>query len=152
MANSTRKRIVDNVVSTLAGITAGGGYNYTVGEAKRGIKHFSKVPADKFPAFYVPGADEKRRNVTNTQFRSDIFVSVLGYVKVANAADKEALEQAVDNLIEDATKALMTDITRGGYAVTTEIGDIECDKGSWETHAGFEMVVRCEYRAATATP
>ena len=150
MANSNRKKILDHVVTTLAAITAGGGYNNTVASAARGIKHFNDVGA--FPAFFVPGADEKRRNVTNREFRADPMISIVGYVSVADALDKPALEQAVDNLIEDATKALMADVTRGGLCVTTEITDIEANKGSWETHAGFEMIIRCEYRAATSAP
>ncbi|HYF53117.1 MAG TPA: hypothetical protein VEA41_02535 [Salinarimonas sp.] len=152
MANSNRKRILDNIASTLAAVTTGGGYNFTIGEAKRGLKAFDSVPADKFPVCYVAGADEVRTNVTNTQFRSDLRVSVVGYVKAANAADDEALEQRLDNLIEDITKALMVDITRGGYATLTEIVEVDTDKGAWQPFAGVEMVVRCQYRASVSAP
>lgn len=152
MANSNRKKILDNIVATLAAMTTAGGYNFTIGEAKRGFKHFSKVPEDKFPACYVPGADEKRRNVTNMEFRSDLIASVVGYVHVTDADDTTLLEQYMDDLIEDLTKALMKDITRGGLAITTEIGDADTDKGAFAPYAAVEMTVRCEYRAAVSAP
>jgi len=152
MANSNRKLIIDNVVSTLAGLTTVGGYNFNVGEAKRGFKHFNAVPEDKFPAFYVAGADEKRRNHSQREFRSDLLVSIVGYVRTADASNTEALEQDLDNLIEDATKALMLDVTRGGYAVTTEIGEIDTDKGAFAPYASVELIARCEYRASVSAP
>lgn len=152
MANSNRKRILDNIVSTVAAITTGGGYNYSVGECQRGFKHFNAVPEDKFPAGYVAGADEKRRNSAQRTFTSEMEASLVLYVKGTDAGDTAALEQALDNLIEDVTKALMVDVTRGGYAVTTEIGDIDTDKGAFTPYASAEMVVRCEYRAAVTAP
>lgn len=152
MANSNRKRILDNIVSTVAAITTGGGYNSSVGECKRGFKHFNAVPEDKFPAAYLAGADEKRVNSAQRTFTSDIEASLVLYVKGADAGDPEALEQALDNFIEDVTKALMVDVTRGGYAVTTELGDIDTDKGAFIPYASAEMIVRCQYRAGVTAP
>ena len=77
---------------------------------------------------------------------------VVGYVTHSNTADKPALERNVSKLIADITKALMVDVTRGGYAVTTEIGDIDTDKGFFSPFAAVEMTVRVHYRAAVATP
>ena len=156
MANSNRKRILDNLKTTLAAITTGGGYNLDAGSVIRGFQHFNKFPEDvlasgKFAAC-IAGADEKRRNHTQREFRSDILASVVLYVKIADSADTEGLEQLKDNAIEDVTKALMVDVTRGGYAVTTEIGDIDEDKGSFSPFAMIEIVVRCEYRASVSTP
>lgn len=156
MANSTRKRIIDNLISTLAAVTTGGGYNLSVGEAKRGWKHFNNVPEDLLTSgkfcVYAAGADEKRRNHSQREFRSDILISVVAYVMVGNSVDTEALEQLLDNAIEDITKALMVDVTRGGYAVTTEIGDVDTDKGAFAPYASVEMIVRCEYRASVSAP
>lgn len=153
MANSTRKRILDDIKTTLAAITTGGGYNFTVGGAQRGYRHFNSVPEDAFPYACIAGADEKRRNVTNRELRSDVLASIVGWVKITgDANDTAAVEQAIDNLIEDFTKALYVDITRGGIATLTEIGDIETDKGAFAPYGMFEMIVRCEYRAAVTAP
>ena len=156
MANSTRKRIIDNLVTTLAAITTGGGYNLSVGEAKRGWKHFNNVSEDLLTSgkfcIYAAGADEKRRNHSQREFRSDLLISVVIYVMTANSTDTEGLEQILDNAIEDATKAIMVDVTRGGYSVTTEIGDVDTDKGAFTPYASAEMIVRCEYRASVSAP
>jgi hypothetical protein len=152
MANSRRKRIIDNVISTLAAVTTGGGYNFTIGQAARGFKNFNAIAEDLFPVVYAAGADEKRVNMTNGEFRSDLMISLVGYVRVADAANTEALEQAIDNLIEDITKALMVDTTRGGFSTLTEIGEIDTDKGAFSPYASVELVVRCQYRVSAATP
>lgn len=149
---SLRESILDNIVSTMTAIAASGTYNYTPGLVQLGLLNYAAVPEDKFPALFVAGADEKRVNVTNREIRSDLTASIVGYVKATDAADSPLLERQLSRLIRDVTIALMADITRGGYAVLTEIGEIDTDKGSWEGFAGFEMVVRCQYRAATAAP
>jgi hypothetical protein len=149
---SSRGAILDNLEATIAAISTAGGYHFTIGLARRGLLHYNAVPEDKFPAAFVAGADEKRKNVTNTQFRSDISVAVVGYVRTADAADTDQLEDDLDSLIADLTKAIMADITRGGNAVLTEITDIDTDKGALAPYSAVEMTVRCEYRAADATP
>ena len=151
MAQPMRRRILDDIATTVAAITTGGGYNFSVGECKRGFKHFNNVPEDKFPACYVAGADEKSRNSAQRTFTSDVAASIVGYVKQANAADEEALERDLDNLAQDLRKALMVDVTRGGYAVTTEIVEVLTDKGAFAPYAGLEMIVNCEYRASVTT-
>ena len=153
VAISARENILDNIVSALAAIAAdGSSYNYTPGLCQLGLLNYAAVPEDKFPALFVAGADEKRSNNTNMEFRSDLTVSVVGYVKASDAADSPLLERQLSRLIRDVTKRLMLDVTRGGYATFTQIEEIDTDKGSWEGFAGFEMTVRCQYRAASATP
>lgn len=152
VAASTRESILDNIVSTMAAIAAGATYNYTPGLVQLGLLNFASVPEDEFPALFVAGADEKRSNVTSREFRSDLTASIVGYVRAEDAADSPKMERQLSRLIRDVTVALMSDITRGGYAVLTELGEIDTDKGSWEGFAGFEMTVRCQYRAATSAP
>ena len=149
---SFRQEILDNIVTTLGAITTGGGYNFSVGECMLGLKGLNDSPADIMPNIYIAGADEKRRNLAQRTYHSDIFVAVIGYVKQTDTADKPKLERDLSKLIADITKALMVDVTRGGYAVTTEIGDIDTDKGAFAPVAGFEMVVRCQYRASVSSP
>lgn len=160
MANSTRTRIIENIKTTLAAIAPAGGYNLTAGEVKRAMKQFGAVPEDvlasgKFAA-YLAGADEKRRNSAQRTFSGECLVSIVGYVKTAAAADedtgRENLESDLDKMIEDITKALFVDVSRGGYAVTTEITDIDTDKGSFHPFAAAEMLVRVEYRAGVTAP
>ncbi len=149
---SKRESVLDNVVAAIAAITTAGGYNFNVGEAKLGLKHFEQTPGDKFPAAYVSGADEERGNTTNLGFKSEVSVSIIAYVRVDDAADTELLERYVSRWIEDITKAVMADPTRGGYATFTEIRPIKADKGAWVPYAGFEMTLVTDYRATFAAP
>ncbi len=152
MADSKREEALDNLVAALALIATGSGYNFTIGEAKLGMKHFEQVPSDKFPAAYVAGADENRQNVTNRGFRSDTEASIAGYVRVTDSADTEQLERDVSRFIEDITKAVLADPTRGGKATYTEITRVKTDKGAWVPFAGFEITVKFDYRATFAAP
>lgn len=151
-AASNRERILENIKTTLAAITAGATYNYTPGEALLGLKSFTELSDEKFPAYYVAGADEERKNVTNSEFRSDIKVSIAGYLKISDASTPEELERQISRAVADVTKALYVDITRGGYSTFTEIETIDTDKGSWAPIGGFEMVVKCQYRASVSAP
>lgn len=147
-----RQDIFGNVKSAFDLITVAGGYNNTIRHTGIGLKHYTELAADKFPALMVAGADERRENVTNTHYKSEMEISVVGYVKSASAHDPAALEQALNQLIADATKALYVDHTRGGHSTYTEIGTVLTDKGAFQPYAMFEMLVGVEYRAPFATP
>lgn len=149
---SMRESIMDNIVTTLAAITTGGGYNFSVGECLLGLKSITDSPGDIMPNIYIAGADEERKNIAQRTYGSDLLVPVIGYVKLIDNADKPTLERMVSRLIADITKALMVDITRGGYAVTTEITTIDTDKGFYAPFAAVEMTVKVSYKAAVATP
>jgi hypothetical protein len=151
-AASKRESILDNIVSTLEAIVTGSDYNYTPGEVRLGLRHQEELPKSKFPAYFVAGADEKRKNHAQREYTSDMEVAVVGYVFAADAADEELLERQVSRAIADITRALMVDVTRGGYAVTTEVGDIDTTKGALLPLAGFEILVNVKYRANVATP
>lgn len=147
-----REEIFDNVKSAFDLILAASGYTANIGYTGVGVKHFTEIPADKFPALMVAGADERRENVTNTHFKSEMELSVIGYVRSSDAHDPAALETALNNLIADVTKALYVDHTRGGHSTYTEIGTILTDKGAVQPYAMFEMLVGVEYRAPFTTP
>lgn len=152
MASSKRKLILDNIATVLATIATGSGYNFTIGQVQRGLKAYTEVPEDKFPSLFIVGGDEDRRDETNLGFLSDMDVHIVGYVKGADAADAVQLEQYVDNLIEDVTKALYVDHTRGGNAVYTEVQKVEADKGAWTPYCGFVMKVLVHYKGRYTAP
>lgn len=147
---SSRENILDNIKTTLAAIVTGDDFNYTPAQVTLGLKRHTEV--EDFPAYFIAGADEERKNNTNTQFVSDLVVSIVGYVKATDNADPVELERQISRAIADVTKKLYQDISRGGYAVTTEIVTVDTDKGAYVPVGAFEIAVRCQYRAASATP
>lgn len=148
----TRQEIFENIKAAFALILAANGYNFTIAYADIGYKHFTELPADKFPALMVAGAGEKRGNATNLGFTSEMEVSVVGYVKSSDAYDPAVLERDLNRLIADTTKALYVDPTRGGKSTFTEITGVVTDKGAFQPYAMFEMMVQVEYRATFAQP
>jgi len=151
MANTDKADLImDNVKAAIAAITTGGGYNFTVGEVMRGLKNLNEVPEDKFPAAYIAGADEARENVTNSGFKSEMKITILGYVYHSDASDIEELQRSVNKFKQDVTKAIYVDHTRGGYCTYTEIDDIFTDKGTLTPYAVFEMIIKCDYRSTFA--
>lgn len=147
-----RQDIFENVKAAFDLVLAASGYNSNIGYTGIGYKHFTEIPEDKFPALVLAGADEKRENVTNTSFKSDMEVSVVGYVRSSDANDPAILERDLNRLISDAAKALQVDPTRGGNATFTEITGVVTDKGAYQPYAMFEMLVNVEYRATFAQP
>lgn len=148
---SNRQSVLDNVKTVLSAISTGGGYNYTPGLVAQGLRHFQEVAVDKFPALFVAGADEKRNNETNSRFRSVMEVAIVGYIRSASD-DREQPVTDLSKLVEDVTKALYLDHTRGGYSTFTEVSVVETDQGDFHPYAGFRMTVLCDYRAAFSTP
>jgi len=149
---STRELILNDIVAALAAINGGSMYNFTIGEAALGLKHFAAVPSDKFPAAYVCGADEDRSNVTNAHFKGVLKAHIVGYVQVADASDTATLEKYVSRFVSDVMVALTVDPTRSGAARYTEVKTVNTDKGAWAPYAGFEIIVECEYRAPFQAP
>lgn len=148
----TRQEVLNNIETTLAGINgSAGGYNYTPGLVKLGLRHFQEVPEDKFPALFIAGADEKRNNETNSRFRSVMSVAIVGYIR-SESDDREQAVKDLSKIISDVTKALYVDHRRGGYSTYTEVAEVETDQGDFHPYAGFRMTVECDYRAAFSTP
>lgn len=150
---NTRQQIYENLLTTFDLITVAGGYNAEMTHKAIGYKHFTECPeAETFRVLLVAGGNEKRENVTNLSFKSALQVSLVGYIKNTNPQAPATGEELLNKLIEDLTKALYVDPTRGGLAVYTEVIEVLTDKGAFQPYGGFEMIVEMEYRATFAQP
>ncbi len=152
MPTDKRFHILENVKDTFDLITVAGGYNFNAGYKGIGIKHYTEIGENRFPALMVAGADEVRANATNETFKSELEISVVGYVKSSNAHNPEIAERDLSRLIADLTKALYVDHTRGGLCTFTEIGTVRSDKGFIQPYAAFEMILQVEYRSDFSQP
>jgi hypothetical protein len=152
VANSTRKRILDYLTDTvLPLITTGAGYNFTLAKMARGLLPLHQMVESELPAVFVASADESRQNETRIHFKGNLQVFLVGYVKDSDGVPGNA-QQALDNLIEDVTKALYQDPKLGGLAVWTEVLSVETDPGDLQSRAGFVMVVDISYVAQGTAP
>lgn len=144
--------VLEDIKAAFSLISVSGGYNSDLKHAGIGFKHCTELPADKFPALMVIGADESRSNVTNMGFKSEMRVYIAGYVRSSNAHSPEIAERDLSRLISDLTKALYVDHTRDGNSTYTEVDDVTVDKGFLQPFAGFQMIISVDYRSDFAQP
>jgi hypothetical protein len=151
MANSKRALIINAIRDTvLPAITTAGGYNYNLTTISRGLQQIDAVPDSSYPAVFLGRSTEVRQNLTRIQFEGRISLIIVGYVKADTAGN--GAQAALDNLIEDLTKALEQDRTQGGLAKWTEIKTIDTDDGDLENLAACAITAEIVYVSEGINP
>lgn len=151
MANSKRKVILEYIKdTTLAAILTAGGYNHDIGIIERGIRNLDNLTDDEFPALFIPGASELRKDRTKIHFESSMSVFIVGYVKDTDGV-AGGIQVQLDDLIEDVTKALYADEGLGGNALELAVVSVDPDDGDQESHAGFVLQVDVRYSTLKST-
>lgn len=152
MSNSKRKLILNYIRDTVFSlITVANGYNFDVQTKKRGLQPIDGLPVSSFPALFITSANETRNNITVNQYFGVIQALIIGYV--SNSKGTDAVQEDLDNLIEDLTKALETDRTLGGNAAKwLEMKSISVDDGDMGTFAAFAMAIEINYTTEGITP
>lgn len=148
MANTTTKRdqILDNIVTTLQGITTANGYEFNMGIVDREVQIVDDTK--KFPACYPIASDENpQQSDTDALMNAEWKVGLLIYVKHNTKLSKEC-----EKVIGGIRKALLVDETRGGLAIWTTIDQIR-NISTWLKPIGiYEFDMTIQYRYQKATP
>ena len=111
---SKRIAILQAIDDAVAEITAANGYNLTLASHTYGYVDYTQV--NSFPAVCMIPGDSPYVPLTNTEYTSGSsrggeagwLISVIGYVHVPTAEDKQMTEQ-MEYLIEDLVKAVLAD-------------------------------------------
>jgi hypothetical protein len=141
---ATRREEIEAALKTnLAGITVAAGYALTVNKVERGLQHPDNVPGPEMPIVFLAGSDEDRKNITVSNFKSRMSVTLVGYVENNNS--HEALQQDLNALIGAITKRIHADPKLGGLATWSDVASVTTDKGHFAPKAVCEMVVDVEY-------
>jgi len=149
MADSKRKKIRDNVKTTLESITAENDYTNTVAVVHRGVgKLFTE---NNLPCLFIITGSAPAEWMTNQEYSHDLHVLIIGKISVNSDA---VMQDAVDSLAADVFKAMHVDINRGNAAFVLwtrfdgldPVYDIEENKGYF--YANFTV----RYVHDTATP
>lgn len=137
---SIRESIASNIVTTLRAATTPSNIKYVTREPF----DFDKLSNAQYPAILVRTAGEDREDSTlggsMTQRMGSIDYEIIGYAKA------KLIDTARNNLIETIEEALDVDRSRGGYAIDTQITNIETDDGSIDPIGGVIITVRCTYQ------
>lgn len=125
--------------TTLAAITISGGYNFDVQNIARGIRAMDVLPVSKFPCLWIVKADEERENITHMQVKSTMTVVIVGYVR--NSTGLDGLQEDLDKLIQDVSRALEQDRLLNGNSFRLRIRTVHTDDGDLDPIAAFAMQV-----------
>jgi len=107
--------ILDNLVTTLQGITTGAGYYKTVNRVERLKPGLADLP-DPIQ-IYIDSINDKR----SFNDAGDLVTHVATIALTTYLKDADDPDEALSKIDADITKALYADRTRGGYAIETEI-------------------------------
>lgn len=142
---SVRESIANNLVETLQATIAPVSIKYVTREPF----DFDKLSSAQFPAILVRSAGEDREDSSIggsiTQRMATINYEFICYVKGS------VIDSARNNLIEAIEEALDVDRLRGGYALDTQITNIEIDEGSIDPIGGIIITVRVLYQYTRGT-
>ena len=142
---SVRESIANNLVETLKATIDPVAIKYVTREPF----DFDKLSSAQFPAILVRSAGEDREDSSIggsiTQRMATINYEFICYVKGF------VIDSARNNLIEAIEEALDVDRLRGGYALDTQIINIEIDEGSIDPIGGIIITVRVLYQYTRGT-
>jgi len=141
MAQSLKEQIVDNIKTTVEGVTVANGYNQTMGEVDRKT---TPAPNNKT---YWPSADiwienEEKTSGRNAGHRDNTMTVMIS----AYTDDTTDTDQALSYLAADIEKALMVDHTRNSLAITTEVTNVDHIFADEETQGSMTGMVEIEVR------
>lgn len=118
MSTSLREYILENLKTTLEGITVVGGYSNTILSVQRWNQKGN--PLQAVPCIVINSGLEEKKPEPNPQATCKFSV----YLDVWMRQDDDATDPSDKisaSLLADVEKALMVDPTRGGYAEDTNI-------------------------------
>lgn len=147
MALSIREQIMANWVTTLEGISIANGYNTDIGKVER-FRLMSMDQAENVIIEVKQGTD--RSDLSGTLNLEGRLLDIQTIIKVRHNPDEDDAvntETLINQIEQDIHKAVMTDRTRNGKALTTffeSSGTIELDEAGGR--AGKEIRYTIPYR------
>lgn len=151
MGDTVREKIMQNVKTTLEGISIANGYNNDIASVQRWDQ--ASNPLIEVPCIMIRGGLEEKEPAPNplTTCRLMIFIDV--WIRHDKDADPRSTDAILCSHLGDVEKALMVDIKRGGYAVDTILQrNVPFENIEGEPYAGIVMEVEIHYRHKTNDP
>ena len=144
---SNRENIASNIASTNSGISS------------PSIKKVTRQPFDidelsdkQYPVVIIQTSEETREDIEMGEVakrrQGTIDFVLSGFVKGAEVN----IDTKRNQLITAIETELESDITRGGYALDTEVISVETDEGTLFPIGGIRMTIRCIYTFESGTP
>ena len=130
MADPVKEQILANIVTTLEGISTGGGYYTNAGHrVLKYLEGWQQPDGDLLPCLYVVAGNESPPTFAlgGSCYRSEVEISVWSYVEQKPGADD--LGDQLAKVEADIKVAMMTDLTRGALAESQTLMGVSTDEG-----------------------
>ncbi|MCD6459406.1 hypothetical protein J7L67_01910 [bacterium] len=145
MAYAIREKIMQNLVTTLEGITTGNGYNNTINAVYRWEQTGNSLV--DVPVIELNIAGEDTENSPNPYTTATLSVMIDLFVRHDKSNFSGSTDAYLITFLADITKALMTDNTRGGNAIDTVItGNSPFDIVDGQGFTGLTVIIDILYR------
>jgi len=146
MSDSVREDVIQNLVTTLQGVTKTAGYNITINRVER-IKMVG-LDIREFPTVLVIPADEVKEQSPSDKYTCRLAVTLECWIQEYGDVSAQ-----VNILLADIEKALMVDHTRGGVAVDTKLlGNSAFYNEVNKPYGGVEIRIEVHYRHKFSDP
>lgn len=130
---SYRENIVRDIMSSIKSIRA-------VRFVSRDVFELDELSDAQFPAILIQSGSELKTDICMGYSRQGTIEYVLtGFVK------GKQLDTARNTLVDSLEEKIYEDITRNGYALDTQITEINTDEGVIFPLGAIQMIVRVEY-------
>ena len=141
MATPTRRLILQNLATTLAGITTGNGYKTTVTTVESVAKSYADTTATEKPWIGIYPQREALAYEHSGNIRVTFAFLLLCHISGVSVDNRSA---TLNDLLDDIIGVLGVDTTRGGNAVMTSLTSVETDEGDPDAYGHGSMVINAE--------
>ncbi len=152
MPETVRETILQNLKTTLEGITVAGGFNFdfTPATIQRWSMHGNSLV--NLPAIVISCGDESEQSAPYPLEECALSV-YLDCFYVSGENDPVSTDTYLNRLQGDIKKAVLADHTRGGYAVDTNVlGTTPFETTEGQHYAGIIVEIEIKYRHQRLDP
>lgn len=149
---TVRERIIQNIKTTLEGITTTNGYNFdfTPDTVQRWSMHGNKMI--DLPLVIISPGDEEEKALPNG-FEECYAIVYLDVFFMSEESDPIPIGEYLNRLQGDMKKAILQDPTRGGEAIDTDcLGTTPFETTEGQPYAGIIIELAIRYRHLRLDP
>ena len=148
--SSIREHILDNIKTTLEAITVAHGYGNNILSVQRWDMR-GKTTVD-VPYITIAAGEEQMDPVPYPMFTCRLSVFLDVWIRQIES-DSVKTDTVLSSLLADIKKALMVDVTRGGYAKNTvPKSNIPFESSEGQTEAGIVVEIEVVYQHRRDNP
>lgn len=141
MAVPARRLILQNLATTLAGITTGNGYKTTVVKVETVARSFADTVVSEKPWVGIYPQRESLVYEHSGSIRVTLTCLLICHIAGDTVDDRAS---TLNDLLDDVIGVLGVDTTRGANAVMTRLTSVETDEGDPDAYGHGSMVIHSE--------